>query len=316
MRGTITLASGKIITDTDKVFSTPAIATDVLPNIQIANPAGPNTAPGVEMVNIAVLGGSTDTLQAVTTDLSGNIIWYYPLQSGETPFPIKPLANGNMLLNTSGTTNTTREIDLAGNILFEVTLNEVNLSLQKLGTGFNVGSFHHDVQKLDNGHYLILTNYTKQVTDIPGFSSVIGDVIIDWDPKANGVAWYWNTFDHLDLTHDPMGPNDWTHANAIVYSPDDGNIMMSMRNQNWVIKINYQDGAGDGSILWRFGPGGDFKLPTGQDPVEWNYAQHFPSFLSPNTAGNFQLMIVQQRQQSGAELSESGLRNCRSGRLL
>jgi hypothetical protein len=67
--------------------------------------------------------------------------------------------------------------------------------------------------------------------------------------------------------------------------------MFSMRNQNWIIKINYQDGAGDGSILWRFGPGGDFKLPVAQDPIEWNYAQHFPSFLSPNSAGNFQLMF-------------------------
>jgi arylsulfate sulfotransferase len=291
MQGTITLATGKIITDADKTFTTPAITAGPLPNISIPNPAGPNTAPGVEMIDIVIQGGFTTTLQAVVTDLSGNAIWYYPLESGETPFPIKLLPNGHMLLNTNGTSNTTREIDLAGNVLYEVTVDQLNQSLAKLNAGFDLQIFHHDVQKLDNGHYLILTSYTKQVTDTPGFSSVIGDVIIDWDPKANGIAWYWNTFDHLNLTHDPMGPNDWTHSNALVYSPDDGNIMLSMRNQNWVIKINYQDGAGDGSILWHFGPGGDFKLPTGEDPVEWNYAQHFPSFLSPNTAGNFQLMM-------------------------
>lgn len=291
MQGAITLATGKVITDADKTFTTPAITAGPLPPISVPNPAGPNTAPGVEMVNIVIQGGFTTTLQAVVTDLSGNAIWYYPVVSGQTPFPIKPLSNGHMLLNINGTSNSTREVDLAGNTIYEVTIDQVNQSLQKLNAGFTLGTFHHDVQKLENGHYLILTNYIKQVTDTPGFSSVLGDVIIDWDPKANGVAWYWNTFDHLDLTHDPMGPSDWTHANAIVYSPDDGNIMMSMRNQNWVIKINYQDGAGDGSILWRFGPGGDFKLPTGQDPVEWNYAQHFPSFISPNTAGNFQLML-------------------------
>jgi arylsulfate sulfotransferase len=290
IQGTINLATGKTITDADKTFTTPALAPGVSPNLSTPVAVGPNTAPGVEMIDTVILAGTTPLLQALVTDLSGNIIWYYPLQPGETPFPIKPLPNGNILLNVSGTSNSTREIDLAGNTIFQVTIDEVNQSLQNLNTGFFVGAFHHDVQKLDNGHYLILTNYTKQVTDTPGFSSVIGDVIIDWDPKAKGVAWYWNAFDHLDLNHDPMGPGDWTHGNAVVYSPDDGNIMFSMRNQNWVIKINYQDGAGDGSVLWRFGPGGDFKLPVAQDPFEWNYAQHFPSFVS-NSSGNFQLML-------------------------
>jgi arylsulfate sulfotransferase len=290
LQGTITLPTGQVITDTDKSFTTGSLATGVLPDISIPITKGPNTAPGVEMIDVVNLGPVPNTLQALVTDLDGNVIWYYPLV-GQTPFPIKQLPNGNMLMNLLGSSSSTREIDLAGNTVFEVTIDQVNQSLQNLGAGFSLGSFHHDVQKLDNGHYLILANYTKQVTDTPGFGSVIGDVIVDWDPKAKAVAWYWNTFDHLALTHDPMGPSDWTHGNAIVYSPDDGNIMFSMRNQNWVIKINYRDGGGDGSVLWRFGPGGDFKLPAGQDPIEWNYAQHFPSFISPNTAGNFQLML-------------------------
>jgi arylsulfate sulfotransferase len=294
LQGTIKLASGQSITDKDLTFTTGALAAGVAPNITIPTAKGPNTAPGVEMLDIVSLGVAVSTLQALVTDLDGNIIWYYELAPGQLPFPIKQLPNGNMLLNiqeVDQSTNDMREIDLAGNIVFKVTADEINQSLTKLNTGFEIETFHHDVQKLANGHYLILTNYTKNVTDTPGFNKVVGDVIIDWDPKASDVAWYWNTFDHLALQHDPMGPNDWTHANAIVYSPDDGAIVMSMRNQNWVIKINYQDGAGDGSILWTLGPGGSFKLPAGKDPIEWNYAQHFPSFVSPNSSGNFQLML-------------------------
>jgi arylsulfate sulfotransferase len=294
LQGAIKLASGQSITDTDLTFTTGALAAGVAPIISVPTPKGPGTAPGVEMLDIVTLGQAVSTLQALTTDLDGNIIWYYQLAPGQLPFPIKQLPNGNMLLNiqeVDQTTNDMREIDLAGNIVFKVTGDEINQSLTKLNAGFEIETFHHDVEKLANGHYLILTNYTKNVTDTPGFSKVVGDVIIDWDPKANDVAWYWNTFDHLALQHDPMGPNDWTHANAIVYSPDDGAIVMSMRNQNWVIKINYQDGAGDGSILWTLGPGGSFKLPAGKDPIEWNYAQHFPSFVSPNSAGNLQLML-------------------------
>jgi hypothetical protein len=291
MQGVIHLVSGQTITDSDRTFTTGALAAGISPNISVPIPQGPNTAPGVEMIDIVNIGPPINNLQALVTDLDGNIIWYYQLESGVTPFPIKELPNGNMLLNGSGTSNYTREIDLAGNTVFQVTLDQVNNSLQQLGVDFRVEEFHHDVQKLENGHYLILTNYTKQITNMPGFGDVVGDVIIDWDPKANGVAWFWNAFDHLDLTHDPVSANDWTHGNAVIYSPDDGNIIMSMRNQNWVIKINYQDGAGDGSILWHLGPGGDFKLPAGKDPIEWNYGQHFPTIVSPNSAGNLQLMV-------------------------
>ena len=122
-------------------FTTPAITAGPLPPISIPNPAGPNTAPGVEMIDIVMQGGFTTTLQAVVTDLSGNAIWYYPLASGETPFPIKLLPNGHMLLNTNGTSNTTREIDLAGNILYEVTVDQVNQSLDKLTAGFHLVTF-------------------------------------------------------------------------------------------------------------------------------------------------------------------------------
>jgi arylsulfate sulfotransferase len=291
MQATIKLATGQTLTDTDKTFTTGALAAGVAPAFSVVTPVGPGTAPGVEMIDIVSLGAVSSTLAALVTDLEGNIIWYYQLNPGELPFPIKELPNGNMLLNLNGATNETREVDLAGNIVFDLTRDQLNQALIQAGADFGVENFHHDVQKLANGHYLILTNYTKTITDTPGFTTVIGDVIIDWDPVAKGVAWYWNTFDHLALTHDPVSANDWTHANAVVYSPDDGNIIMSMRNQNWVIKINYQDGAGDGSILWHLGPQGDFKLPAGQDPIEWNYGQHFPSAVSPNSAGNFQLML-------------------------
>jgi hypothetical protein len=56
-------------------------------------------------------------------------------------------------------------------------------------------------------------------------------------------------------------------------------------------KINYQDGIGDGSILWHLGEGGDFAMTSGTAPLEWNYAQHYPTVLTPNSAGIFQLMV-------------------------
>jgi arylsulfate sulfotransferase len=114
---------------------------------------------------------------------------------------------------------------------------------------------------------------------------------VEWDPQQQAPVWTWSTFDHIPLSHDPVSNTDWTHANAVIYSPDDGNLILSMRNQNWIVKINYQNGAGDGRILWHLGPGGDFSLPNGQAPIEWNYGQHYPTVLTPNSAGIFQLMF-------------------------
>jgi hypothetical protein len=71
---------------------------------------------------------------------------------------------------------------------------------------------------------------------------------------------------------------DWTHSNAILSSAD-GNLFLSMRNQSWVLKIDYQNGTGTGDILWRLGRQGDFTLAQGTDP-DWFYAQHYPSPIS------------------------------------
>jgi arylsulfate sulfotransferase len=52
-----------------------------------------------------------------------------------------------------------------------------------------------------------------------------------------------------------------------------------MRNQSWILKIDYQNGMGTGDILWRLGAEGDFTLAQGV-AADWFYAQHYPFPLS------------------------------------
>ncbi len=34
-----------------------------------------------------------------------------------------------------------------------------------------------------------------------------------------------------------------------------------MRNQSWILKIDYANGTGTGNVLWKLGQDGDFTLP-------------------------------------------------------
>ena len=138
---------------------------------------------------------------------------------------------------------------------------------------------------------------------------VIGNSIIILDTNLNPV-WYWDVFQHdgggnqfdinrpavlgetcsptqggcapLFLTGTPgvttLG-NDWIHGNSLQYRSSDGNIIFSSRHQDWVVKINYNNGAGNGDLLWRMGVDGDFTFNNiNNDPYPWFSHQHDAGF--------------------------------------
>ena len=298
MQAILTLANGSKVLDSDHTFKTGSIPTNRLPNVTGQGTGVGSPSPGVELFSTANSYGG-DQFSAFATDLEGNVIWYYDLGLTNWALPIKPLANGHYLVlvvpndaTGAGYGNEIREVDLAGNIITSLPLSTVNAAVTSI-FGAPLSSFHHDVAVLPNGHWILLVNYGETINNVSGVppdTGMEGDALIDWDPQQRAV-WTWSTFDHLPLSHAPYGFADWTHSNAIIYSPTDGNLILSMRNQNWIIKINYQNGAGDGSVQWTFGDGGSFTLPPDQAPREWNYGQHYPTVVSANSSGVFSLMF-------------------------
>ena len=143
---------------------------------------------------------------------------------------------------------------------------------------------------------MLLASVYKSFDNLPGYpgtTNVLGDVLIDVDQNFN-PDWVWNSFDHLDVNRHPYLFPDWTHSNALLYSADDHNLLLSVRHQNWIVKIDFEDGQGSGNILWRLGAGGDFQLAGGTDPTDWFYAQHGPNYFSTNTTGVFKLCVALQ----------------------
>jgi len=68
---------------------------------------------------------------------------------------------------------------------------------------------------------------------------------------------------------------DWTHTNTISYVPRGRNLLLSVRNQDCVLKIDYRDGQGSGDVIWALGHGGDFTLADGAGEVlPWFSHQH------------------------------------------
>ena len=162
------------------------------------------------------------------------------------------------------------------------------------GSNYQLKSFHHRVLPLPNGHMVVLASYPKIFTNLPsltGTTSVLGDVLVDVDQNLN-PDWVWSAFDHLDVNRHPMNFPDWTHSNDMLYSSDDHNLLLSIRHQNWILKIDFNDGQGSGNILWHLGEGGDFKLVGGTDPTDWFYAQHGMYYFTPNTTGVFRMGIM------------------------
>jgi len=289
MRAHVLRPDGRTWVDQDHTFTTGSMPPEYALGLKVTRPSQPSSPAasvreGVELLNLANTGSST--LQEAVMDLNGNIIWYYKPADGETVLPLKPLGNGHMIADVSRTSTgiyKLREIDLAGNTIRELSNTDLDQKLLALGRSVTLYQFHHDVLPLPNGHIILLANTQVPYDDLPGYpgtTKVTGDVLIDLDPNWNPV-WFWSTFDHLDINRHLQGLPDWTHSNAVLYTANDGNLLLSIRHQSWVIKIDYANGQGTGDILWRLGEGGDFTLPS-DDPSQWFYAQHYPNVLDIN----------------------------------
>lgn len=311
MQGVIQFANGVTAKDVDHTFTTQAVPANIQPTLTAATTPGLTPQPGVEMLDMLV--GKPAGL--AVTDLAGNILWTYATPGIASNYiqGVKLLPNGDFLMAIGpnsgdpltgvpqGSINELREVNLGGDTVREITIEDVNAELANATCAecnVTLLTFHHEVEPLANGHWLLLGNTTRPLstTSTPVLfnappTTVLGDVIVDLDENLQPV-WAWNSFNHLDPNHHPYNFPDWTHANALLYSKDDGNLLVSMRHENRIYKLDYEDGKGSGAVLWRLGEGGDFTLQNGTDPTDWFYAQHLPAYFTPNTTGVFSLGVM------------------------
>jgi hypothetical protein len=286
-------------------YRTPVVSTPMPPAV-VVDPMENPASSSQEMVlhSMIMMSGAQRTFP-MATDSSGRVMWYYdktmyPWQTGSNL--LRPLPGGNMLLSMNDyglQWQLLREIDVAGNSVRETTVPRINEQLAALGHD-PITAFHHDALPLANGGMLVLASVERMLTDVQGTGpvDVLGDMLLELDADWQ-VTWAWNAFDHLDPSRrallnetcsvpaDGCRPlnlasqaNDWMHSNTITYSPADGNVLLSVRHQDWIIKIDYRNGLGGGTVLWRLGKDGDFALSG--DQSKWFSHQHDVRFVDDN----------------------------------
>jgi arylsulfate sulfotransferase len=299
MQAMVKFSDGLTFTDMDHMFTTQALTAVQIPKLTVTTTPGMTPQSGVEFLNLISTGGQ---VSVGVTDLAGNMVWGYNAPHGVFSNGAKQMPNGHFLINfdtsgiADGAGSIIQEVDLGGNVVWQLTAAQLNQALATAtctGCNITVVGTHHDFAVLPNGHLILIAAQQKVESGLTGFPNpvtVTGDVLIDLDQNHNPV-WLWSEFDHLDLNRHPIAFPDWTHTNAVTYSPDDKALIVSMRNQSWVIKIDYGNGQGTGNILWRLGFQGDFTLVNGTDPVDWFSAQHDANVISTNSSGVFQLLL-------------------------
>lgn len=197
-------------------------------------------------------------------DSAGECRWYCTLN---LVFAFKKMKNGHFMVGTErlvmGPYNTTGlyEMDLLGKIYAEYRI---------------PGGYHHDEMELENGDLLILTQdpYRGTVEDqCVLVDRLTGEIKKVWDytkvlPQGTGT-----------FSKSPDG-HDWFHNNSLAYDADNNSLVLSGRNQDAIISLDYETGAlnwiiGDSNV-WPEDMQHYFFQPKAEEgkPFEWSYGQH------------------------------------------
>jgi arylsulfate sulfotransferase len=267
---------------------------------------------------LLVTSVATEPFHNQATDLDGNVVWTMATPG----FLTRVLPGGRFLVLAEAANSqndikrwqAVRELDLLGNTIRETNASRVAEQLASRGIRSKcmkdgeqcVSGFHHEAIRLPNDHTLVIAGLERMFPDGAQGSKdpvdVMGDLVIDLDPDFQ-VAWVWNSFDHMDVTRKSLGgekcklgpgsdgcasvfladtANGWLHSNALNYIPGSGDFLISIPEQDWVVKIDYRDGKGTGKVLWRLGLDGDFKAKS-DDPYPWFSYQHDVGFDPPGS---------------------------------
>lgn len=218
-------------------------------------------------------------------DVNGDVRWYTSVQSSNQ---FKRLENGNVLLATLEEEredyDTLTEMNMLGRVYQSIEFNMENQPSSR--------TLHHDTIVLDNGNYLALIH--------DGGEEYVEDEMAEIDRETGEVVHRINFRDifpapmYEDYTGSGEEDGDWIHINAVWQTEDDESLLLSLRQQDTILKMSYPEGE----IEWLLGyPEGwpeeveDYLLAPVDESVRFPGGQHAVEEL-PDQDGNEDTMDI------------------------
>lgn len=248
------------------------------------------------MANVYYLANGSSHFYAVMVDHAGEVVWYNSPPPG---FDIRQRENANLFI-----TSNTNFVEM--NLLGEV-VQTWNPPLLPLNPHDGVPTGHGTILYLNDALENV-PNFPSSTTSDPFSStaSVLYQRVVEISAVTSEVLHTWSPIDVLDPTRTSYLRNQGTarglgtgwdteHANAVIEDPRDDSLIVSLRNQNAVVKIS----RATGQLRWILGPpegwGPDWQpylLKPAGTPFAWQYGQHAPVLTAQGTLllydnGNF-----------------------------
>lgn len=252
--------------------------------------------PGLTLVDI---GGRTGANWVAAVEADGTPVWVWASAVGKL-MRTRLAPDGTVwVLGRDGAA----QVDLLGRVLRRW---QVAGAAVEGDVPVDASDLHHEVVPVDGG-FLTLDN---QITAVPAFprryapdaplepAELLDPVVLDVADDGT-VRRRWALVERLDpqrigwMSLEPNGGGlDWGHANAVVVDPVDGGLLVSLRHQDAVVKLDPETGEVRWILAnpdgWR-SPWAELRLaPVGE--VAWPYHQHGP-MVTANRDGTVDIAL-------------------------
>ena len=233
---------------------------------------------------------------ATIMDNYGNVVWYK--QTAESSDgDVRQLANGDLLIEEAPPNNDFLEMNMLGqtvNVLHPPTKYPVNMH-EAVFTSRGTILYISDVSTSVANFPSVLPSQSMTDTNPPLETVTMDDnPVVEISATNGALVNAWSMVNMIDPDRVTYLTGDYAtsygldniHANAIVDDTNDNSIIVSMRDQNAVMKFSRLNG----SIKWILGSPTNWPAsfqqylftPVGT-PFDWNWGQHRPTLTPEGT---------------------------------
>jgi arylsulfate sulfotransferase len=276
------------------------MSKDNLPPHRIEKCISERREPGMMVFNVRPGGGA---------ELTSGEGWIIGIdQAGKFPLNLKfdtpaqdscALPNGNLLFSLTGA-GIIREVARSGEPVrqWHVAGKWQDQIPPPGSIEIDIPLSHHRVNIFPDGNLLLMTAEVREFPDWPASDDdpnatrrtarLVGDIILEVSPGGDVVN-RWAMLDLLDPYRLCYGScsgywgsrgfpdsNDWCHANAVTLDASDNSILVSLRNQDCIVKFSRETGE----LKWILGDHGNWQTPWSKKLLKpeghlaWQYHQH------------------------------------------